>query len=835
MPFKLTKTTPANLPWGRSVLFNGTNQYLSVGSAANWTFLHNGSSWTAECWFNVPSASLSSRYTLISTDAASANIGMTLSLNNVSAGDAVFTVYKGVSGQWPVSVATSGNIFTPNTWNHIAAVYNSGTSTGTIYMNGVAVASSGSAVAFSTSAPTYTLAIGRYQFSTPAGYLNGYISNLRITNSVLYTTSFTAPTAPLTAIANTSLLTCNATTIVDSSTNNFTITNNNSATVSSVIPFVAPSYGYKFKNTSNAASVSAGTQRAIFGYGNNSNGSAVSNVSITNLVSNTGIVATDTTGVGTARLALAAAGYGTDKAIFGYGVTTTHVSMTNLVSNTGVVATDTAGVGTTRQYLAAAGYGSDKAIFGYGSAGTSTSITNLVSNTGVVATDTTGVGTARYDLAAAGYGTDKAIFGYGRTSVNVSITNLVSNTGVVASNTTGVGTARQGLAAAGYGIDKALFGYGSSTTYVSMTNKVSNTGVVATDTTGVGTARYNLAAAGYGTDKAIFGYGYTSTVLSMTNLVSNNGVVATDITGVGTARFRLAAAGYSAGTSPAPSGLKFKKVFADAIRYMVATGGDLITTSGSYKIHTFTTVGTSSFVVSSAGSNPSVEYLIVGGGGGGGAGRNSAGGGAGGLIYNTASFSIGTYTTIVGQAGSAAIATNPAMANGGNGGNSIFNALVAFGGGGGGGGAYANNGGSGGGGFLNPTNGIGLQPTSSYGGFGNNGGSGYSAGGGYGSGGGGGAGAVGADGTSSTGGNGGNGKAYAFSGASTYYAGGGGGSVNPGTPGIGGLGGGGAGINTNFGTPVNATGYGSGGGGGLNSNGGAGSPGIILIKYRYTT
>jgi hypothetical protein len=75
--------------------------------------------------------------------------------------------------------------------------------------------------------------------------------------------------------------------------------------------------------------------------------------------------------------------------------------MTNLVSNTGVVATDTTGVGTARDQLAAATYGTDKAIFGYGTAGT---MTNLVSNTGVVATDTTGVGTARYDLAAATYG-----------------------------------------------------------------------------------------------------------------------------------------------------------------------------------------------------------------------------------------------------------------------------------------------------------------------------------------------------------------------------------------------------------------------------------------------
>ena len=95
------------------------------------------------------------------------------------------------------------------------------------------------------------------------------------------------------------------------------------------------------------------------------------------------------------------------KAIFGYGDTIGGggaVSITNLVSDTGVVATNTSGVGTARYGLAAAGYGTDKAIFGYGGTSVAVSMTNLVSSTGVVATDTTGVGTARYDPAAAAYG-----------------------------------------------------------------------------------------------------------------------------------------------------------------------------------------------------------------------------------------------------------------------------------------------------------------------------------------------------------------------------------------------------------------------------------------------
>jgi len=83
------------------------------------------------------------------------------------------------------------------------------------------------------------------------------------------------------------------------------------------------------------------TQKAIFGYGYSD---AAGQLSMTNLVSSSGVIASDVTGVGTLRSGLAAATYGTDKAIFGYGSTGSYVSMSNLVSNIGVVATDVTGV-----------------------------------------------------------------------------------------------------------------------------------------------------------------------------------------------------------------------------------------------------------------------------------------------------------------------------------------------------------------------------------------------------------------------------------------------------------------------------------------------------------
>ena len=84
------------------------------------------------------------------------------------------------------------------------------------------------------------------------------------------------------------------------------------------------------------------------------------------------------------------------------------MSLSNLISSTGVVANDVTGVGSARSGVSAARYGTDKAIFGYGNTGngswpTAVTTTNLVSNTGVITTSITQIGTSRYQLAAAGY------------------------------------------------------------------------------------------------------------------------------------------------------------------------------------------------------------------------------------------------------------------------------------------------------------------------------------------------------------------------------------------------------------------------------------------------
>ena len=64
------------------------------------------------------------------------------------------------------------------------------------------------------------------------------------------------------------------------------------------------SFGYQVLGFGSGAEAAAGNDNGIFGYGNDG-----SNVSMSNLVSNVGVVADDVTGVGTDRAQLAACSY----------------------------------------------------------------------------------------------------------------------------------------------------------------------------------------------------------------------------------------------------------------------------------------------------------------------------------------------------------------------------------------------------------------------------------------------------------------------------------------------------------------------------------------------
>ena len=281
-----------------------------------------------------------------------------------------------------------------------------------------------------------------------------------------------------------------------------------------------------------------------------------------NKVSNSGVVANDVSGVGTARGNMASTEYGGDKGIFAFGNYDVgggeaYVSTRNLVSNSGVLASDAAGAGTARRQMSGCTYGDDKdtAIIAFGYTGSVyTAVSNLVSNSGVVASDTAGVDTIRAGVAACEFGGDKGIFAFGYTTSNVklSMSSLVSNSGVIASDTAGVGTERRWLAACAYGGNNGIFAFGDTgidpEPYVGMSNLVSSTGVVASDVAAVGTVRGYLGACEFGDGQGIFGYGATHGVgpdRSITNKVSDTGVIASDTAGVGSVRFYVSGCSFN--------------------------------------------------------------------------------------------------------------------------------------------------------------------------------------------------------------------------------------------------------------------------------------------------
>ena len=257
--------------------------------------------------------------------------------------------------------------------------------------------------------------------------------------------------------------------------------------------------------------------------------------------------------------------------------------------------------------------------------------------------------------------------------------------------------------------------------------------------------------------------------------------------------------------------------------------GGVMTVNGLSRVHTFTTVGTTTFTLSGPPSVTAQLLVVAGGGGSGNPGGTSGGGGAGGLIFLstlTLTSAGSPYTVTVGAGGS----YNVSPGTGGAGSNSVFGTYTALGGGYGGHVQAGGAGGSGGGSTDGLAVGAALQPTSASGGFGNASGT-SAASPVYGAGGGGGAGGVGGNGTTSGGGNGGVGMQITIGGSTAYYAGGGGGGANGGGAGTGGLGGGGNASSSGSGS--NGTPNTGGGGGGSTANTGnsLGGSGIVILAF----
>ena len=220
-PFEPATLTPISY----SGSFDGTGDYLSLATNAAFN-ITSGSTDSFICEFWVKFSSVAANTSLVDNGGLS---GATLSNWNIQLNASQqFGIVWGNEGAQQ-GILASSTVPTTGQWYHIALVKTN--ADWALFINGArGISYNGINTASKSSAtPLY---IG-YGITTSAGGngLNGVVSNVRIykgaTASAPYlatSTTITVPTAPLTAITNTSLLTCQSNTFVDNSPNNFAIT-----------------------------------------------------------------------------------------------------------------------------------------------------------------------------------------------------------------------------------------------------------------------------------------------------------------------------------------------------------------------------------------------------------------------------------------------------------------------------------------------------------------------------------------------------------------------------------------------------------------------------------
>lgn len=227
--------------------FDGSGDYLSTSNSSS-EFTFGTSDFTVEFWLFSYDVSSSTQRGCLQTSATAGGLstGYTTGIvifqgANSSGGALTGGLSVNVGG---TSLGSTSAVIAANTWYHIALVRSSGTST--LYVNGTSV---GSASTTANLTATYAAVGGYYNGSY---LLNGYISNLRmVKGTAVYTSNFTPPTIPLTAIANTALLTCQSNRFIDNSTNAFAITVNGNPSVQVFNP-LSPTEAYS--TTSNGGS-----------------------------------------------------------------------------------------------------------------------------------------------------------------------------------------------------------------------------------------------------------------------------------------------------------------------------------------------------------------------------------------------------------------------------------------------------------------------------------------------------------------------------------------------------------------------------------------------------
>lgn len=228
--------TPFSAEEGKwSVYLDGAGDYLTIPDNAA---LEVGSNnFTFEVWY-MPLNITSSNLTICDFGSQGASNQASILPFYQNGSSLVYYISSNGTAWTIASNVSYGGTLVYGEWHHLALVRNG--STITPYFNGVA----GTSV--TTTSAVHNSAVNKYigAFTLGSGVPTGYISNFRLVNgTAVYTSAFTPPTKPLTAIANTSLLLFSSNTFVDKSTNNFSPTVYGTPRVLPYSPF-APSRSY---------------------------------------------------------------------------------------------------------------------------------------------------------------------------------------------------------------------------------------------------------------------------------------------------------------------------------------------------------------------------------------------------------------------------------------------------------------------------------------------------------------------------------------------------------------------------------------------------------------
>ena len=187
-----------------SIYFDGSGDYLSTASSG----MGLTGDYTIECWFNTASSTSDNGIISNKYNNSSFNGNFSLRLNDGgNSNDIAFRPYNGTVAEGGLVTSSTG-AWSDNTWTHVAVV-KSGSGTGNVkmYIDGSLAGTSSGESSSTILGNAGDLNIGR-QESASAGtnYLNGYMDEIRISNTARYTSSFTPSTTAFTADANTLLL-----------------------------------------------------------------------------------------------------------------------------------------------------------------------------------------------------------------------------------------------------------------------------------------------------------------------------------------------------------------------------------------------------------------------------------------------------------------------------------------------------------------------------------------------------------------------------------------------------------------------------------------------------